>query len=107
VWGRVDTMSGMSCQVSESKIQKRAKLKVFLCVCLCCYIRDVIFKDKPTYIHISMVLESYISFLNSLYLILDTLFQFQAINMFLIIFYIHFGYSDGMKVQYFISVHTI
>jgi len=47
-----------------------------------------------------MVLESYISFLNSRYLILDTLFQFQAINMLLIIFYIHFGYSDGVKVSF-------
>jgi hypothetical protein len=93
-------MSRTSCQVSESKIHKRAKLDVFLRVCLYCYIRDVTFKDKINYIHIAVVFESYISFLNSSYLILDTLFQFQAMNMFLIIFYIRFGYSDVVKVSF-------
>jgi hypothetical protein len=58
-------MSRMSCQVSESKIHNRAKLKVFLCVCLFCYIREVTFKDKETYIYIAMVLETYISFLKT------------------------------------------
>jgi len=93
-------MSRMSCQVSESRIHKRAKLKVFLCVCLCCYIREATFKDKETYIHIAVVLEHHISFLSLRYLILDILFQFQALNMLLIIFDIHFGYSDGVTVSF-------
>jgi hypothetical protein len=74
-------MSRLSCQVSEGNIHKRAKLKEFLCDCLCCYIREVNLKEKETYIHIAMVLEHYISFLNPCYLISDTLFQFQALNI--------------------------
>ena len=77
-----------------------SKLKVFLSVYLCCYIREATFKDKETYIHIAMVSEHYISFLKPRYLILDTLFQFQALYVFLIIFDTHFDYNDGMKVLY-------
>jgi len=90
----------MSCQVSGCKIHKGAKLKVFLSVCLCCYIIGVTFRDKETYIHIAMVLGPYISFLIPRYLILVTLFQFQALYVLLISFDTDFGYNDGMKISF-------
>jgi len=47
-----------------------------------------------------MVLGPYISFLIPRYLILVTLFQFQALYVLLISFDTDFGYNDGMKISF-------